>query len=59
MWIREYPLMLYRAYLDFPKAFDNRLLMKIEAHGIGGKIIDWIKSWLFNRKQRVVLSRVD
>ena len=35
-------------YLDFRKAFDkvphNRLLRKVEAHGIGGKIAEWIKS---------------
>ena len=34
-------------YLDFQKAFDKvphkRLIYKIEAHGIGGKIINWIK----------------
>ena len=34
-------------YLDFAKAFDKvchkRLLVKLEAIGIGGKLIDWIK----------------
>jgi len=34
-------------YLDFVKAFDKvphqRLLDKIEAHGIHGKVWDWIK----------------
>lgn len=34
----------------------NRLLLKIKAHGIDGKILDWIQSWLSNRKQRVVLN---
>ena len=37
-------------YLDFAKAFDKvphkRLLSKLEAHGIMGKILKWIGSWL-------------
>ena len=47
-------------YLDFSKAFDRvphqRLLVKLEAHGITGDILNWIKSWLSQRKQRVVLN---
>ena len=47
-------------YLDFAKAFDKvshqRLLQKIEAHGISGKILSWIRSWLTDRQQRVVLN---
>ena len=47
-------------YLDFSKAFDRvphqRLLVKLEAHGITGEILNWIKSWLHQRKQRVVLN---
>ena len=47
-------------YLDFQKAFDKVLhkcsISKIEAHGIGGKIINWIKDWLRGRRQRVVLN---
>ena len=35
-------------YLDFQKAFDKvphlRLMMKVEAHGIGGKVSHWIKN---------------
>ena len=47
-------------YMDFQKAFDSvphqRLLKKIKAHGIGGKLYSWIEVWLCNRKQRVVLK---
>ena len=48
------------AYLDLQKAFDTvphcRLLSKIQAHGIEGLVLRWIKEWLNNRKQRVVLN---
>ena len=47
-------------YLDFAKAFDKvphkRLLRKLEGHGIAGKVLKWISSWLSNRHQRVVLN---
>ena len=47
-------------YLDFSKAFDKvphaRLLDKLAAAGIGGKVLAWIKAWLSGRKQRVVLN---
>jgi hypothetical protein len=47
-------------YLDFQKAFDkvphNRLLSKLKAHGITGKIYNWIQGWLKDRKQRVVIN---
>ena len=47
-------------YLDFAKAFDKvphkRLLLKLEAHGISGKVLEWIASWLSGRQQRVVLN---
>ena len=47
-------------YLDFAKAFDkvphHRLLMKLASHGITGKVAGWIKAWLSNRTQRVVLN---
>ena len=32
----------------------QRLLLK--AHGIGDGIIDWIKKWLTDRRQRVVVN---
>ena len=47
-------------YLDFQKAFDKvphvRLLAKLEAVGIKGKLLGWIKEWLTGRKQRVVIN---
>ena len=46
--------------LDFSKAFDLvshlGLLLKLEAMGLDYKILNWIKSFLKNRKQRVVLG---
>ena len=47
-------------FLDFSKAFDKvphvRLMLKVRAHGILGKVANWIEEWLRNRKQRVVLN---
>jgi len=47
-------------YLDFSKAFDKvshvRLIKKLEAHGIGGQILEWIRSWLKNRRQKVIVE---
>ena len=47
-------------YLDFSKAFDKvphkKLLEKVKAHGIGGKIYNWIKGWLNSREQRVQVN---
>ena len=47
-------------FLDFAKAFDKvptkRLLKKVWAHGIRGRVYDWIKAWLEDRVQRVVLN---
>ncbi len=47
-------------YLDFSKAFDkvsiNKLIIKLEAMNIKGNLLEWIKSWLRNRKQRVVIN---
>ena len=49
-------------YLDFCEAFDtvphHRLFIKLEAYGIRGKLLQWIKSFLTNRHQKVVLSGV-
>jgi hypothetical protein len=46
-------------FLDFAKAFDKvptrRLLKKVRAHGITGKLLAWIENWLTNRRQRVIL----
>jgi len=47
-------------YLDFAKAFDKvpkeRLLEKLRAHGIKGQVLNWIRNWLSDRYQRVVLN---
>ena len=49
-------------YLDFSKAFDRvpheRLIRKVEVHGIGGDILNWIKAWLIDRKQRVSINGI-
>ena len=46
--------------LDADKAFDTvahrRLLLKLECYGIRGKLLSWIKSFISNRQQRVVLG---
>eukprot|EP00923_Selenidium_pygospionis_P041225 GHVN01071402.1.p1 GENE.GHVN01071402.1~~GHVN01071402.1.p1 ORF type:complete len:137 (+),score=5.05 GHVN01071402.1:1016-1426(+) len=40
-------------FLDFEKAFDkvdhHILLSKLQTLGIGGQLLRWITSWLFNR----------
>ncbi|KAF2361688.1 Reverse transcriptase domain [Trinorchestia longiramus] len=45
-------------YLDFQKAFDKlpheRLMTKVEAHGIQGNYSRWIRNWLTGRTTRVV-----
>ena len=47
-------------FLDFAKAFDKvpveRLLKKVWAHGIRGRVFNWISAWLRGRQQRVVLN---
>src|SRR3981081_568834 len=47
-------------FLDLQKAFYKvphaRLLEKVKAIGIDGKILRWIGEWLNRRKQRVVLN---
>ena len=46
-------------FLDLSKAFDSvpheRLLTKIQAYGIQGPLLSWLRSFLTNRSQRVVL----
>jgi len=39
--------------LKFPH---HCLLMKLQAHGIGGNVLQWIGNWLSGRKQRVILG---
>ena len=47
-------------YLDFSKAFDKvpyeRLFNKLKSHGISGNVLNWIKKWLSNRRQRVCIE---
>jgi ribonuclease P/MRP protein subunit RPP40 len=47
-------------YLDFSKAFDTvphkRLLGKLDAYGIQGDLFNWIKAFLSNRSQEVVVN---
>lgn len=47
-------------YLDLAKAFDKvphqRLLNKLEAYGVRGKVLAWIRNWLKDRRQRVCLQ---
>ena len=46
-------------YLDFSKAFDKvpykRLFRKLEAHGVTGSVLNWIR----NRRQKVCISQQD
>ena len=48
------------AILDFNKALDMvsypKLIYKLGHYGIRNNTIYWIKSWIANRKQRVVLN---
>ena len=47
-------------YLDYKKAFDSvpyeRLLTKLYAYGIRGKVLAWIRNFLTNRFRRVVIN---
>ena len=47
-------------YLDFAKAFKRvphiRLINKIKSYGIDEKTTEWIKCFLNNRRQRVVVN---
>ena len=49
-------------YLDFSKAFDKVdhaiVLQKIKRLGIDGKILKWLKSFLTERKQSVMVNGV-
>ena len=48
------------AILDFSKAFDtvshSKFLYKVNHYGIRNNTLNWIKSWITNRTQQVVLN---
>ncbi len=48
-------------FLDFQKAFESvphkRLLSKLQAYGIGGKILNWIEGFLCGRSHDYVTVR--
>ena len=47
-------------FLDFAKAFDkvshSKLIHKLKYYGIVGPVLDWIKAFLSNRTQQVVID---
>ena len=49
------------AYLNFRKAFDSvpheRLIIKLAAYGINGKVLQWIRSFLARRIQKVKVGK--
>ena len=49
--------------LDFSKVFDKvphqRLFLKLAYYGIRGPILEWIKDFLTNRTQQVVLNNIN
>ena len=48
---------VHAVYIDLAKAFDSvshpKLLHKLKAYGIAGKLLTWISAFLSNRSQRV------
>ena len=49
-------------YLDFQKAFDTvphkRLMVKLQAYGISGVMLNWINAFLDGRTQRVFVNGI-
>ena len=49
-------------YLDFQKAFDTvphkRLMVKVQAYGISGVILNWINAFLNGRTQRIIVNGI-
>jgi len=47
-------------FLDFSKAFDSvphrRLLLKLEHIGVRGTLLHWVRGFLSNREQRVIID---
>ncbi len=50
-------------YTDFEKAFDKvshkKLIIKLYGYGIRGRLLEWVKSYLKNRRQRVVMGDIE
>ena len=48
--------------MDYMKAFDSvphrRLLLKLSSSGVKANVLSWVKDFLSNRKQRVVINGV-
>ena len=48
-------------YVDFKNFFykmlNQRLLLKLRAHGLGDGVINWIEKWLTDTRQRVIVDR--
>ena len=59
IWIKSMDQKLFTdtVYIDLAKAFDTvshtKLLHKLPCYGISGNILNWVSSFLNNRKQRV------
>jgi len=53
-------ILIFKLLLDFSKAFDkvshNYLLSKLSHYGIKRPIYEWVKEFLLDRKQQVVLG---
>jgi len=47
-------------YLDLAKAFDSvphyRLLLKLKSYGVNGTVLEWIKNFLMERRQQVMVA---
>jgi len=43
--------------IDFRRAFQH-MIRKLEAHGIFGKVLQWLSDWTKHRVQQVVLNGV-
>ena len=47
-------------YLDFSKAFNSvphqQLLLKLQACGIEGQLLEWLKAFLMDRRQRMTVD---
>ena len=47
-------------YMDYAKAFDkvahSRLIKKLEGYGISGPILQWVRSFLSGRRQKVAVN---